>query len=361
MQTKLRRPLLSAPGRLPNIKRRRLTLKLVILSVVLAACAFLFYLNYIHVGEKAPAFAPGTPGENSMGGNSEGGNSAAAGNPAEGNNPSDTGNLANGNTTDTGGNATDPTNAPADAGNNPAAAGGAGESAPPESKPGGRPIGELEGVFVKDGRKIAYLTFDDGPSPGGSTEKILAILRDEGILATFFMPGYMAEASPDLVRRVYAEGHMVSNHSYSHKYDKIYASRESFISEVEKTDEILKNIIGGDYENTLFRFPGGSAGGKYDEVKNEYRGLLAERGYRYIDWNALTGDSDGKKRTPSQLYDYFVKTAQGKEKLVVLMHDAPPGNGASEALPRVIKYLKDNGYEFSRLCDVGAARGDFKK
>ena len=70
--------------------------------------------------------------------------------------------------------------------------------------------------------KIAYLTFDDGPS-SAITPQILQILKEEGVKATFFILGYRVELLPDLVRQAYQEGHYIANHGYSHNYDKIYS------------------------------------------------------------------------------------------------------------------------------------------
>ena len=91
---------------------------------------------------------------------------------------------------------------------------------------------DLLTILAKSGQKYrCYLTFDDGPT-SNVTPQILDILRKYNAKATFFQVGSLIEANPDMARRVYEEGHLVANHSYSHNYDKLYASEEAFRSEM---------------------------------------------------------------------------------------------------------------------------------
>lgn len=89
---------------------------------------------------------------------------------------------------------------------------------------------------------IVYFTFDDGPSK--LTPKVLDILKEHDVKATFFVLGEQAEAREDTVRRVAAEGHALGNHTFDHKYRKLYNSFEQFFSQVKATDEVLKRITG---------------------------------------------------------------------------------------------------------------------
>ena len=68
-----------------------------------------------------------------------------------------------------------------------------------------------------------------------------------------------------------------------------------------------------------------------------------------IDWNALNADAEGPRKNAQQLADYAIKTAQGKEMVVMLMHDTYGKEETVKALPTIIKYFKDNGYEFRTL------------
>lgn len=104
--------------------------------------------------------------------------------------------------------------------------------------------------YREDNKKIAYLTFDDGPSEH-STEKILDILKANDIKATFFTLGSSIEKnneSEKLLKRMAKEGHSIGSHGYSHDYHLLYPNRtvdvDSFMKDFEKNDKILKEILG---------------------------------------------------------------------------------------------------------------------
>ena len=86
----------------------------------------------------------------------------------------------------------------------------------------------------KENKKIAYLTFDDGPSRT-VTPQILDILAKYDIKATFFVVGKYAEKNPDILRRIYEEGHVIGNHTYSHNYNYIYKNVSNFVRELDAT------------------------------------------------------------------------------------------------------------------------------
>lgn len=200
-------------------------------------------------------------------------------------------------------------------------------------------------------KKVVYLTFDDGPSRT-VTPHVLDILKQNDVKATFFVLGTMANYYPDIVKREYDEGHYIANHGYSHVYSKIYENREAFLSEIEATEEVIRKAINNEnYKSHLFRFPGGAYGGKYNDIKQELKQALAENEYGYIDWNALTRDSEGKF-TKEELIENAKKTCEGKNTVVLLMHDAGNKITTYEALNDIILYLKEQGYEFRTFYDV---------
>lgn len=192
--------------------------------------------------------------------------------------------------------------------------------------------------------KTAYLTFDDGPSTT-VTPDVLEILDKYGIKATFFIIGDMAEKSPDLVKEIKAREHSIGNHSYSHKYDYLYKNMDNFLGEIKKTDKILKNILGEDFNTNLMRFPGGSSGAN----KQKYKIKAEELGYNIYDWNSLNGDSEGKKVPVDKLITRLKNTTKGQKELVVLMHDTYGKETTAQALPSIIDYLIDQGYSFKKL------------
>jgi len=203
---------------------------------------------------------------------------------------------------------------------------------------------ELPVMRVKNGEKIAYLTFDDGPSES-VTPHILDILKRYNIKGTFFVLGKQAQRYPDIIRRIYNEGHTIANHGYSHVYKQIYSSNEAFISEITKTESIVDEILGFDYDMGIFRFPGGSS----DSYKQKFKPLLAQLNYKYIDWNCLTNDAVGKKKADWELFEEYKKTAGEKEKIVFLMHDSAGKEEGIKALPYIIEDLIIRGYSFEPL------------
>lgn len=190
-------------------------------------------------------------------------------------------------------------------------------------------------------KKIVYLTFDDGPS-ANVTPQVLDILKEEGVKATFFVIGSLAEQNRDLVKREANEGHVVANHSYSHDYKALYSNIDMFIDEIERTDNILSDIIGDEYTPKYMRMPGGGFGAQYEPFK----ATLLKKGYNYITWNAVTNDAVEKNPTPEKLFANFKETLNGNKFSVVLMHDGAGQKATPQSLRLVIKYLKQEGYEF---------------
>jgi len=204
---------------------------------------------------------------------------------------------------------------------------------------------QLNNIYSYKGERIAYLTFDDGPTPY-LTEAILDILKEEEIKATFFPIGSNAERYPDLIRRQYEEGHGIGNHTYSHVFKHIYGSLDNYVNELILTEQILQSILGYNKEFKLTRFPGGSFG----KALAPYREAVNEAGYLYIDWNSLNGDAETtKKRTREQLVKRLKETVKGQSGLIVLMHDAPNKETTVEALSEIIQYLKSENYRFELL------------
>ncbi len=201
-----------------------------------------------------------------------------------------------------------------------------------------------------DEEKTAYLTFDDGPS-NTVTPQILEILRNENIKATFFVLGSRVEACPEIVEQEYEEGHFIANHGYSHVYGSVYASPQAVLDEYNRTEEKIREALGDGYSSHLFRFPGGSEGGKYAKVKDEAKKLLEANNIAYVNWNALTNDSVGKP-THESLVEDLKKTSNGKQKIVVLMHDTAAKQMTADTLPQVISYLREQGYIFRNFYDI---------
>ncbi len=198
--------------------------------------------------------------------------------------------------------------------------------------------------------KLCYLTFDDGPNNSVTTQ-VLDVLRRYDVKATFFMVGALIESNPDVTRRIFEEGHLLANHSYSHNYKNIYSSADAFMTEIKSTEALIKEALDSDADYfPLVRFPGGSHyAGTYKEPKKLIKEHLGTQGFYFCDWNSLNGDAEGAKKDADGLFEYFKKTTNTDKNVVVLMHDAVNKQATVDSLPKIIEYMVDNGYTFLRL------------
>ena len=190
--------------------------------------------------------------------------------------------------------------------------------------------------------KLIALTFDDGPWPG-QTEKILDILKHEGVHATFFMVGVRIKAAPKLARRVVTDGNLVGDHSLGHR-----------LLTAQKPKEIRRQIVGcltwihraTGANATWFRPPYGAIDGKVWKVTRNLK-------LRVVLWDVDTRDwaHPGVKKIVKNAEKY---TRRGS---IILMHDGG-GNRAQtiKALPTIIRNLKKRGFVFVTLSELDAAR-----
>ena len=192
-------------------------------------------------------------------------------------------------------------------------------------------------------RPMLALTFDDGPNKENTT-KILKILKDEQIHATFFLTGNNVERYPDVVKAIYESGNAIGIHSYSHDYKKIYASPQAYMDEVDKTAGLIYDVI--HVRPVISRAPGGTAG----HFTKAFWQALNQEGYIEVGWNSLTGDADGTGKTAGKEVENIKKQLALRpylhSHLVILMHDASGHQATVEALPELIKLLKSQGYTF---------------
>ncbi len=187
--------------------------------------------------------------------------------------------------------------------------------------------------------KTVYLTFDDGPSDR-VTPKILDVLKEENVKATFFIIGKQAETRKYLIEREFKEGHTVAVHSYTHKYGEIYSSAESLIKDIDKCNDVIKSVTGR--YSSVYRFPGGSYG-----LSEKLVSAVTSHGLRYVDWNASTRDAEIYRATPAQILKSTADTSANTENVVLLAHDSTSKTATAAALKDIIKYFKNKGYIFS--------------
>ena len=205
---------------------------------------------------------------------------------------------------------------------------------------------------VDTGEKVCYLTFDDGPC--ANTDKILKILKDNNVKATFFVVGTMSTGK---IKDIYNAGHAIGLHTNTHELGRdnknyIYKSVNAFINDVNAISDVVYNKTG--IRSNLTRFPGGSVTayqrlGK--ENFEEVKGLLKQSGYTYFDWNIDSGDTHSKSPTKAYVMNEIRKglksNGEYKKEVCILMHDIK--NVTVEALPDIIKELKEAGYTFKSL------------
>jgi len=203
-----------------------------------------------------------------------------------------------------------------------------------------------------DGKKVAYLTFDDGPSET-VTPFILDTLKAENVHATFFVVGKAVDESDitkGLIKREVDEGNAIGNHTYSHNYNYLYPNKtvsvDNFMADVNKTNQSLKNVLGQNFSTRAIRFPGGHMTWKGMDAMDA---TMKEKDYHQVDWNALSKDAEGAPKKAEQLKQELIKTVTGRQKAVILMHDTYGKEETAKALPEIIKYLKEQGYEFRTM------------
>lgn len=177
--------------------------------------------------------------------------------------------------------------------------------------------GIVTGIDLYFHPKTMYLTFDDGPSPE-HTEKILDVLKEKNVKATFFMIGEYVERYPEIAKRVAEEGHVIGIHCYRHDYQVLYGSVDSYLEDFEKAYDVIKEVTGT--EPVFFRFPGGSVNAYNQEITGEIVEVMSERGFIYYDWNASLEDAV-RKAEPEELIAYARETTLGRKKVVMLAHD----------------------------------------
>ncbi|KAI9133496.1 polysaccharide deacetylase family protein [Acaryochloris sp. CCMEE 5410] len=185
----------------------------------------------------------------------------------------------------------------------------------------------INGVRLPTNKKVIALTFDDGPWPK-TTAKMLDILKEHDVEATFFVLGSNVSRFPKLLKRVAKEGHAIGNHTWSHKYG--YHPPALAQREIQRTAEEIEKHTG--FRTSLFRPPGGFL----------HNGLVAHvRAQKYV--TLMWTVDDTYRGTVDQAIDNVVKNASPGG--IVLMHD---GGGDRklmiQALPHIITRLRQQGY-----------------
>ncbi|MEU1122360.1 polysaccharide deacetylase family protein [Streptomyces sp. NPDC005899] len=204
----------------------------------------------------------------------------------------------------------------------------------PVAAPAVRPVAAEIAHASDHGPRGVNITIDDGPDPVW-TPQVLRLLKDSGVKATFCMVGTQAQAYPDLVKAVVADGHRLCDHTVSHD-TAMDAQSEAYQSQQILDAERMITKASGGVKPQYYRAPGGA-------FTPYSRQLAASRGMRPLGWNV---DSKDFERPGADAMVATVKReiANGP---TVLFHDA--GGDRSQtvaALREVLPWLEQQGYTF---------------
>lgn len=189
-------------------------------------------------------------------------------------------------------------------------------------------------------QKLVALTFDDGPHKK-YTQEILDILQKYNAKATFFVMGGNAKLYPDLIKKEYAAGHEVANHSFTHP-NIAHMSDTAIQKELMKCSDTINKII--HVYPIVFRPPFGATSKHANEVINNM-------GFKVITWSYMINDYDVSKMTSDIISSSVIKNT--RPGAIIVMHD---GNGNREktvtALAIILKNLSDKGYKFVTVAEL---------
>ena len=196
---------------------------------------------------------------------------------------------------------------------------------------------------VNHEKKIIYLTLDDGPSI--ITNKVLDILKENDVKATFFIIGNQINGFENMVKKIHDDGHSIGLHTYTHKFKRIYSSRDTFIKEMLDCQNEINKLTG--ISPNIIRFPGGSS----KRLTYAYLDKLHSYNFKIYDWNMVTLDGINPNTSPNQLYRDATKGNEKLSSIILLLHCDYMHKNNCKALPDIIKYYKEKGYEFKTISD----------
>ncbi len=206
---------------------------------------------------------------------------------------------------------------------------------PPILKPS--PVDDVDAPDPVPFQKVA-LTFDDGPN-ASHTSGILDILKAEDVAATFFVVGNQVERHPELVERMFSEGHLIANHSRSHADLSLMTNEDIVALELDPTSRAVEKLT-GEYP-MMMRPP-------YGSLRPDSTVFLRELGWHIVRWSLDTFDWDSHRNSFDQIMNRIL--TQHHNGAIVLMHCNGPATLV--ALPEVIRTLKELGYEFVTVAQL---------
>lgn len=201
----------------------------------------------------------------------------------------------------------------------------------------------VQAVPEKTGKTV-YLTFDDGPS--NLTFPLLDILDRYQVKATFFVVGFTDEKSLAAMRAIVDRGHTIAVHSYTHKYQEIYASPSAFLKDFAQIHDLIQKTTG--VNTQIYRYAGGSVNEFNQSTAQAITGEMNRRGYVYFDWNVSCGD--GEPHTSEQaIYKNTISGVHSHKNSVILFHNSYRKGNTLAQMPHIIETLQKEGYQFKTL------------
>lgn len=192
--------------------------------------------------------------------------------------------------------------------------------------------------------KTAYLTFDDGPSK--MTLKILDLLDEYGIKATFFVVYKDDDFSLSIYKEIVERGHSIGLHTYSHEYKQIYSSVDAYLDDFYKLYKHIYEVTG--IKCDIFRFPGGSINSYNTNIYREIIAEMVRRGFVFYDWNISSADAEPGS-TKESIIRNIKRGLENQDRVIILMHDSPHKQLTYDTLPTVIDYLYEKDFIFRKL------------
>jgi peptidoglycan-N-acetylglucosamine deacetylase len=199
-------------------------------------------------------------------------------------------------------------------------------------------------------RRVVALTFDAG-SDAGYADRILDVLAAEGVVASFGMTGAWADAHPDLVRRMAAEGHLLMNHSYDHPSFTGYSTgarpldRAQRQEQLRRADDAIRRATTGTGTQPWFRPPYGDTDAS----------VLADVGAAGYQWSVMwTVDSLGWRGIPAG--EIAQRCLTRAEPGAIYLFHVGSASADADALPTIIDGLRAAGYGFATVADLVSTR-----
>lgn len=215
-------------------------------------------------------------------------------------------------------------------------------SAPSSSGQASLTIAKGEQLAISGSAKIVALTFDDGPY-GEPTKKILDILKEKNVRATFFLTGQNTLKYPELARREITEGHLIANHSYSHRKSLAAEDAAGFKKDVLSANYAISSVA--EVHPRFYRPPFGL-------LTPDQQKVLSELGFQTVWWDDMTNDWEFYQTSENIVFMIIKRLKPGA---IIVLHDGRdvrvgyPRENTLRALPVIIDRIREAGYEIVGL------------